>query len=82
MGTQPTAVEKFRQWPAKIKDYFNELQMEMRRGTWPSRKQVQATTVVVIITGFGFAAFFLVVDTFFTRTIGKLFDVFTRTKTF
>ncbi len=82
MEEQSTAVDKIRQWPVKVKDYVNELQMEMRRVTWPSRKQVQATTVVVIITVFGFAAFFMVVDSFFTRTIGKLFDVFTRTSTF
>ena len=50
--------------------------MEMRRVTWPSRKQVQATTVVVIATVFAFAAYFFVVDAVFSRLITKLLQVF------
>ncbi len=68
-------IEQVGHWPVGLKSYFLELQMEMRRVTWPTRKQVQATTVVVIVTVFGFAAYFAVVDTIFSRTIGKLFSV-------
>ena len=35
----------------------------MRRVTWPNRKQVEGTTVVVIVSVFAFAAYFAVVDT-------------------
>ena len=35
-------------WPAATKAYIQELQLEMRRVTWPGWKQVRATTVVVI----------------------------------
>lgn len=73
-----TLGEKARHWPAAVKDYFQELQMEMRHVTWPSRSQVRATTVVVIVTVFAFAAYFFVVDTIFLRVIGKLFQLFTR----
>lgn len=71
--------DRMRQWPTAVKDYVQELQLEMRRVTWPSRKQVQATTVVVIFTVFIFAAYFFVVDQALARTIGKLFSTFTRT---
>jgi preprotein translocase subunit SecE len=71
-------VEKVRRWPADLKEYFQELQNEMRRVTWPSRKQVQATTAVVIVTVFMFAAYFAVVDQVMTQTVGKIFQVFTR----
>ena len=71
--------EKLQRWPASVKNYVQELQMEMRRVTWPSRKQVEATTVVVIFTVFAFAAYFAVVDSIFTRLIAKLFQVFTKT---
>jgi preprotein translocase subunit SecE len=67
-------VDRVRQWPVSLKDYVQELQTEMRRVTWPSRKQVQATTVVVIFTVFAFALYFAVVDTVFSRTIGRLFE--------
>ncbi|MGD0200552.1 MAG: preprotein translocase subunit SecE [Bryobacteraceae bacterium] len=68
--------EKLWQWPAGVKNYFQELQMEMRRVTWPSRKQVQGTTVVVIATVFAFAAYFFVVDAVFSRLITKLLQAF------
>ncbi|MCL5745359.1 MAG: preprotein translocase subunit SecE [Acidobacteria bacterium] len=71
-------VENLRQWPVDVKNYVQELQMEMRRVTWPSRKQVEATTVVVIVTVFLFAAYFFAVDLALTRTIGKLFSTLTR----
>jgi preprotein translocase subunit SecE len=71
--------EKLARVPQGIKDYVLELQTEMKRVTWPSRKQVEATTVVVIFTVFAFAAYFAVVDSVFARLIAKLFSAFTRT---
>jgi preprotein translocase subunit SecE len=65
-------------WPVQVKDYFEELQMEMRRVTWPSWKQVRSTTVVVIIAVFAFAAYFAVVDQVVNSIIQKLFNAFTR----
>jgi preprotein translocase subunit SecE len=38
----------------------------------PSRKEVQATTTVVIITVFLFAGYFWVVDTVFNRVVQTL----------
>ncbi|MGA2436204.1 MAG: preprotein translocase subunit SecE [Bryobacteraceae bacterium] len=70
-------MEQVRQWPVDVKNYVQELQMEMRRVTWPSRKQVEATTAVVIVTVFAFAAYFAVIDTIFARAIGRLFAFFT-----
>ncbi len=73
-----TLGEKARHWPVAIKDYVQELQTEMRHVTWPSRKQVRATTVVVIVTVFAFAAYFAIVDAVFLKLIGKLFQLFTK----
>jgi preprotein translocase subunit SecE len=72
------ALANIKEWPKQSKDYFGELQNEMKRVTWPSAKQVQATTAVVILTVFAFAAFFEVVDTILTRTVGRLFEVLTK----
>jgi len=41
----------------------------MRRVTWPSRKQVEATTLVVIISVFAFAAYFKIVDKVIDLTV-------------
>ncbi len=51
-------------WAERTKDYFNELKLEMRRVSWPNRKQVENTTAVVIFSVFAFAAYFWVVDAF------------------
>jgi len=65
-------------WPARLKNYIEELRVEMRRVTWPSWKQVRATTLVVIATVFAFAGYFAVVDYLLGQAIGKIFQVFTR----
>ena len=65
-------------WPLQVKNYFEELQMEMRRVTWPSWKQVRATTAVVIVAVFAFAAYFAVVDQIVASIINKLFTALSR----
>jgi preprotein translocase subunit SecE len=72
------SLEKIKTWPKAVQDYFNELKLEMRRVTWPSRKQVESTTVVVIVTVFAFAAYFQVVDTVLAKSITRITQVFAR----
>ena len=81
METKSEAVESkpegggIASWPAAIKTYFEELKQEMRRVTWPNEKQVKATTVVVIVSVFAFAAYFFVVDFIIGRGITQIFKV-------
>jgi len=42
--------------------FLSEVKMELKRTTWPGRREVRNTTVVVVITVFIFAAFLGVVD--------------------
>ena len=65
-------------WPGRVKSYVEELQMEMRRVTWPSWKQVRATTAVVIVAVFAFAAYFAVVDQVVASAVNKLFSALSR----
>ncbi len=71
-------MERAGQWPAQTKNYFEELQQEMRRVTWPTWKQVRATTGVVIAAVFVFAAYFAVVDALIGNGITKIFEFFTK----
>jgi preprotein translocase subunit SecE len=71
-------IERVSTWPVGVKNYFDDLHTEMRHVTWPSWKQVRATTIVVIIAVFAFAAYFAVVDQIFTSLIQKLFNAFTK----
>jgi preprotein translocase subunit SecE len=71
--TKPGTLESMKQWPEITRNYFTELQQEMKRVTWPTRQQVQATTAVVILTVFAFAAYFKVVDEIITNTVSRLY---------
>ena len=62
----------------RTKDYVNELKLEMRRVTWPNRKQVQGTTAVVIFSVFLFAGYFEVVDSILSRGVTAVFHIFTK----
>jgi preprotein translocase subunit SecE len=65
-------------WVQNTKDYFNELKLEMRRVTWPNRKQVEGTTAVVIVSVFAFAGYFAVVDSLLSKGIKGVLEFFTK----
>ena len=73
-----SSIESIKTWPKAVQDYFNELKLEMRRVTWPNRKQVESTTIVVIITVFAFAAYFQIVDKVLGDGILKITKTFGR----
>jgi preprotein translocase subunit SecE len=60
-------------WPEKIKTFYNDVRMEMKKVTTPSLKEVQATTLVVVITVFIFGVYFWLVDFLIGRGIDFLF---------
>lgn len=71
-------IQRASAWPTQTKEYFQELQMEMRRVSWPSWKQVRATTTVVIVSVFAFAAYFELVDAVVGAGVNKLFQALTK----
>jgi preprotein translocase subunit SecE len=60
-------------WPEKIKTFYNDVRTEMKKVTTPSLKEVQATTLVVIITVFLFGVYFWLVDFLIGRGIDFMF---------
>ena len=72
------AAADVRVWVRDTRDYFNDLKLEMRRVTWPNRKQVEGTTAVVIISVFAFAAYFAVVDSILNRGVKGILHFFTK----
>ena len=65
-----TSWARLKAWPQRAKSFYNDVRTEMRKVTTPSRKEVQGTTTVVIITVFLFGLYFWVVD----AIIGKSLD--------
>jgi preprotein translocase SecE subunit len=78
MAEEVSTMQRAASWPGRVKEYVGELQLEMRRVTWPSWKQVRATTAVVIVAVFAFSAYFFVVDAVVNTGIKKLFDTFAK----
>jgi preprotein translocase subunit SecE len=56
------SVARLKQFPLRIKSFLSDVRNEMRKVTFPSRKEVQATTLVVIITVIIFGIYFFVID--------------------
>lgn len=78
MSEELSLPQRISAWPQEVKSYVGELQTEMKRVTWPSWKQVRATTGVVIFAVFAFALYFAVVDAVVGGAVQRLFDAFTK----
>jgi preprotein translocase subunit SecE len=69
--------ERIKSWPERAKSFYNDVRTEMKKVTVPSMKEVQATTVVVIITVFLFGLYFWIVDNTIGSGINYLFKYLT-----
>ncbi|MFZ1918396.1 MAG: preprotein translocase subunit SecE [Terriglobales bacterium] len=79
-----TAVEQnaittaVRSWPERIKSFYSDVRTEMKKVTSPSRKEVQGTTTVVIITVFLFGLYFWLVDLAISNSLERMLHYFSR----
>lgn len=67
----PRPMGRVASYPARIRNFLHEVRLELRQVTWPTRPDVRATTVVVVIAVF-FFGFYLgfVLD----KSLAKLMD--------
>jgi preprotein translocase subunit SecE len=56
--------------------FLSEVRNELKRVTWPSQKEVYATTVVVILTSAFFGLYLFVLDYGLLRLVQWIFRVF------
>lgn len=63
-------------WWGRSRRFLAEVRNEMGRVTWPSQKEVVATTVVVILTSIFFGVYLWVVDLGLNKTLGWLYRAF------
>ena len=69
---------RIKSWPERVKSFYNDVRTEMRKVTTPSRKDVQATTSVVLIAVFLFGLYFWVIDNVIGRGVDFLFRTFAK----
>ena len=59
---------------SRLRQFLVETWSELKKTTWPGRKEVYGTTVVVVVTVL-FTAFYLwVVDLFLSKSVNRLFE--------
>ena len=63
-------------WWAKSRRFLSEVRNEMGRVTWPNRKEVYATTFVVILTSVFFGLYLWLVDLGLDRAIRWVYRLF------
>ncbi|MDD5169883.1 MAG: preprotein translocase subunit SecE [Syntrophales bacterium] len=56
------AIEKIKLWWNRIKEFLSDAKIELRKVTWPTRKQTIASTSVVILVVFIISTFLGIVD--------------------
>ncbi|HWZ50888.1 MAG TPA: preprotein translocase subunit SecE [Granulicella sp.] len=57
-----TGLDRAKATPARLMDFLKDVRAETRKVVSPSRAEVQATTIVVLVTVFVFAGYFWLVD--------------------
>ena len=65
-------MERFR----RMKQFLVEVVAELKKTTWPGKREVYGTTVVVIVAVVICAIYLWVVDMVLSRAMGYVFKVF------
>ena len=63
-------------WWHRTGEFLTEVRNEMKRVTWPSQREVYATTVVVILTSVFFGVYLFGVDLALNNAVQWLFKRF------
>ena len=70
------ARESVGSWWTNLREFLTDVRSEMKRVTWPSRREVYATTVVVILTSIVLGIYLWGVDMVFNSAVGWIFRRF------
>ena len=76
-GISGRARESVTGWYGRARRFLAEVRNETARVTWPSRKEVYATTLVVILTSVFFGIYLYGVDVAFSAIVSWIFRTFT-----
>ena len=69
-------LEKIKNAPGKLVAFYGEVRSELKKVTWPGRKEVYATTIIVIVTVFFFGFYLFAVDLILQNGVEWILGVF------
>ena len=61
---------------SRVKSFFNDVKLEMKKVSWPGRKEVYGTTIVVIGAVFFFGIYLGLVDLLLKLGVDRIFRLF------
>jgi preprotein translocase subunit SecE len=80
VADQPTTFDNVRNAAGgrfeRLRLFLSEVRNELKRVTWPSQKEVYATTVVVILTSVFFGLYLFLLDEVFFNIVQWIFRRF------
>ena len=75
-GTFGSVKESAGNWFERTRLFLSEVRNELKRVTWPSQKEVYATTVVVILTSVFFGLYLFILDYGINTVVQAIFRSF------
>jgi preprotein translocase subunit SecE len=63
-------------WWGRSRRFLSEVRNEMGRVTWPSQKEVYATTLVVILFSVAMGLYLWIIDLILTQGLGWVYGLF------
>jgi preprotein translocase subunit SecE len=77
---EPTTLDTVREAAGgrfeRMRVFLSEVRNELKRVTWPSQKEVYATTIVVILTSIFFGMYLFILDIGIDRVVTWIFNRF------
>ena len=65
-------IASVKSWPQKIKSFYTDVRMEMKKVTTPSFKEVRATSIVVVVAVFLFGVYFFLIDNGISFVVNRI----------
>ena len=69
-------LEKVKEAPKNLLGFYGDVKTELKKVTWPTRKEVYGTTIVVIATVFFFGIYLALVDLVLSYGVQYVFAFF------
>jgi preprotein translocase subunit SecE len=69
-------LEKISQAPGRLLSFYSDVKTELKKVTWPGKKEVYGTTLVVVIAVIFFGLYLFLVDLVLKAGVDELFAFF------
>ncbi|MGH9341533.1 MAG: preprotein translocase subunit SecE [Acidobacteriota bacterium] len=69
-------LERVKEAPKNLVSFYGDVKSELKKVSWPSKKEVYGTTVIVIVTVFFFGFYLFLVDLVLQYLVNSVFRYF------